>query len=95
MQSKALGKKEEGAARVHTRVTYEAAELIAEVRAVVFAVTLEGASDTGAIEALELILRTTGTTCDRRSSASELENSQWRRQKLARRLKIDTEMIRQ
>lgn len=66
-----------------------AAKLITEVGAVVFPVTLEGASDTGAIETLELILRTTGTTCARESSTSQLENSQ----KIARRLKIDTEMI--
>lgn len=62
-------------------VTYVAAKLIAEVRAVVFPVTLEGAGDTGAVEALELILRATGTTCNSSSSTSELENSQWSRRK--------------
>lgn len=88
-----LGKKEEGAACVQIRVTYVAAKLITEVRAVMFPVTLEGASNTGAIQTLELILRTTGMTYNRKSSTSKLENSQWSRQKLARRLKIDTEMI--
>lgn len=73
-----LGKKEG-----KKRVTDVAAKLVTEVRAVVFPVTLEGASDAGAIETLELILRTTGKACDRKSSTSKLENSQ----KLARRLR--------
>lgn len=71
-----LGKTEDGVACVQIIVTYVAAELIAEVRAVVFPVTLEGAGDTGAIETLELIPRTAGTTWNRKSSTSKLENPQ-------------------
>lgn len=54
------------------RVTYVAAKLIAEVRAVVRPVTLEGASNTGAIETLELILSTSGTSCSGNRSRSKL-----------------------
>lgn len=54
----------EGEACVKLPVTYVAAELVAEVGAVVNPVTLESAGNTGAVETLELIVSASRTTCN-------------------------------
>lgn len=51
-------------AHVRLRVTYVAAQLIAEVGAVVSPVTLESAGNTGAVDTLELIVSAGRTTCN-------------------------------
>lgn len=82
------GEKQAGAARVKARVTYVAAELIAEVRAVLLPVALEDAGDTGAIQTLELIPSTAGVTWERKSSTSKLEDSRVGGEKMSKQRRL-------
>lgn len=74
---------------VKIRVTYAAAKLVAEVSAVMHPVTLESASNAGAVQTLELIRSASRTTCNSKRSRSKPRYGK----KLVRRQEIGTEMI--
>lgn len=83
------GRKTGAGACVKIRVTYAAAKLVAEVSAVVHPVTLESASNAGAVHTLELIRSASRTACNSSRSRSKPRYGA----KLVRRQKIGTEMI--